>query len=139
MSISTDPSLNNLFVHVRSLRRWTLATSLILLSYLAVVVLQILWLAREEGLFAEELDVVFALVLGIGAFVFSMMFTIPAWFAMAASHKAARAVSSGSVAPLASSAKWLRRFLIAAGASLLIYALMAAGSLVIYVLRLVSA
>jgi hypothetical protein len=92
VSTSTDPNLTRLIVHVRSLSRWTLATSLVLLSYLVVVVLQISWFVREEGWLGGELDAGFALGFGAAVLAFSLLFAIPAWFAMAASQRATQAL-----------------------------------------------
>lgn len=134
--LSTDASEDKMFRVVRSLSRWTLTTSLVLISYLVVVVLQVLWSLKEDRDASGELDHAFALALAGGALLFSMLFAVPAWFAMAASQTAGNAVASRNLRPLASSAKWVRRFLIAAGISLSLYALVAATALALYLARL---
>jgi hypothetical protein len=107
---------------------------LVLLSYLVVVVLQISWFVREEGWPGGELDAGFALGFGAAVLAFSLLFAIPAWFAMAASQKATQALSANRFMSLVATARWLRRFLIAAGASLLLFAIAAAAALAIYLL-----
>lgn len=131
----TDESLWPVWNAARSLRRWTFAAGALLLAYLASVAVHVAWIAKLNAEIQGEIDWYFVAGLAGMGIVFAAIVALPAWFALAASQHAARAVASRSLQPLLACVAWLRRLLVVGVLCLLVYAALVALAVTVYFLR----